>query len=259
MPVASKPHLTLKEKNGRPERSTGLPWLLLGAFGLCLTESAVTHSKDHQNKPQPEINFGFRLDDPINALSTLSLLNQELVLTPSASVTLQNWCQQKYPSPNSKLTAQQVPTAIKPASSSIRNLLRVSPEESVRYRHVLLKCGSVTFSEADNWYVPERLEKEMNWLLENSQTPFGIVVRSLSPTRKNLSSEMNPLPHFKHKTEARKLEPTPEEPLTFVIFKHRALLQTNRGPISLVEEDYYDALLPSATDPKLAPQELSRP
>jgi hypothetical protein len=38
---------------------------------------------------------------------------------------------------------------------------------------VHLKCGERVLSEADNWYVPARLTKEMNQSLENSDIAFG--------------------------------------------------------------------------------------
>ena len=57
----------------------------------------------------------------------------------------------------------------------------------MRYRRVRLMCGDRLFSDADNWYVPERLTPEMNTALEGSDTPFGRVIAPLKATRQTLA------------------------------------------------------------------------
>ena len=205
-----------------------------------------------RNAAAPPQTPGFILDKSISAYNSLSTLNQELVLTQSASLTLQTWCKQKNPTLEISLTAKQVRVPPKPATQTIRKLLKVGPEELIRFRHVLLNCGSQTFSEADNWYVPSRLEREMNWALDNSLTPFGVAVRSLSPTRMNLSSEV--FPHSDDKTSKlttiRRDSPD-EEQQSQIILRHRAVLQTQKGPLCLVEEHYFEEML-------TPPQEVPR-
>ena len=77
-----------------------------------------------------------------------------------------------------------------------RRLLGVPPGEPVRYRHVRLVCGDKLLSEADNWYVPARLTPEMNRLLDETDTPFGRVIRDLNFRRETLSARVlwQPLP-----------------------------------------------------------------
>jgi enamine deaminase RidA (YjgF/YER057c/UK114 family) len=82
----------------------------------------------------------------------------------------------------------------KPPSPDQRRELGIGPTESVRYRRVRLRCGSLVLSEADNWYVPSRLTKEMNELLDTSDTPFGKVVQGLHFQRRTLSSKLLWLP-----------------------------------------------------------------
>lgn len=59
---------------------------------------------------------------------------------------------------------------------------------TVRGRRVALMCGDLVLSEAENWYLPERLSSEMNRSLSETERPFGEVVRSLGFSRRVLRS-----------------------------------------------------------------------
>jgi len=61
---------------------------------------------------------------------------------------------------------------------------------------VHVKCGERVLSEADNWYVPARLTKEMSQVLENSDAAFGRAVQALHFQRRTLAVELawRPLP-----------------------------------------------------------------
>jgi hypothetical protein len=109
-------------------------------------------------------------------------------------LTLERWCDvHKLASP-AKITAVRVLGMDKPPTAEQRVELGVSPTEPIRYRRVKLTCGAVVLSEADNWYVPGRLTPEMNKQLDNSDTPFGLVVRPLHFQRHTLSSRLLWLP-----------------------------------------------------------------
>ena len=59
--------------------------------------------------------------------------------------------------------------------------------ETLQHRRVCLNWGDTTMSEADNWYLPDRLPEAMRDRLENTTVPFGQVVMELGPVRKLLS------------------------------------------------------------------------
>jgi len=61
--------------------------------------------------------------------------------------------------------------------------LAITKGESLRYRQVRLVWGETIVSEAENWYLPDRLPPAMRTRLLNGITPFGEVVRSLRPER----------------------------------------------------------------------------
>lgn len=111
-----------------------------------------------------------------------------------------------------------------PAPPEVRALLKAAPDETVRYRRVRLMCGDHVLSEADNWYLPSRLTPEMNKRLDETDTPFGMVVRPLGFHRKTLeASAVN-------------------SPAT--ILRVEALLLTGSDvPFSLVVENYRSDLL----------------
>ena len=101
-------------------------------------------------------------------------------------------------------------------------------------------------SEADNWYVPSRLDAEMNRVLETTDTPFGRAVAALEPTRQTIavSVRWKPLP------DGWESRPPPADrhgetlAIPAVIFEHRALLlRADRTPFCEVEEHYTNHVL----------------
>jgi len=182
----------------------------------------------------------------LEALALLESLNAELLSHDSATVTLQRWCDQYGLARGQRIIARRVPGAQRLAGGAERLALRVGPAEPVAYRHVQLICGGKVLSEADNWYLPARLTPEMNRLLNETQTPFGVVVRSLGYQRRTLSSELlfRPLP------DAWALRPAPLSSPGGVleipahVLRHDAVLTTPDGaPFSLVSETYTGEVL----------------
>jgi chorismate-pyruvate lyase len=177
----------------------------------------------------------------LEALALLQTLNAELLSHDSATATLEHWCDVHRLASPARIVAQRVPGAERPPSEAQRRELGATMDEPVRYRHVRLMCGTVLLSEADNWYLPERLTPEMNRLLETSDTPFGRVVQSLQFQRHTISAQLLwlPLPsgwemHADTATPAAgELRPPA------AVLQHRALLTLPDGrPISEVVETY---------------------
>ena len=181
----------------------------------------------------------------LEAWAQLQAFNAELLSHDSATQTLQHWCDVHGNAPGQKIVARRIEID-RPAGPAERADLGVGPEEPLKYRRVELACGDRVLSRADNWYRPARLTAEMNQLLDATQTPFGVVVRSLNYRRRTLSSEVlfRPLPPD---WEAL---PAPPEPVGAVlvippeVLRHRAVLSTPDGvAFSLVQETYTDQVL----------------
>jgi chorismate-pyruvate lyase len=167
---------------------------------------------------------------PIDGLALVRTLNAELLASRSATQTLERWCGDQHLAAEPRIVARLVTGADKSPSPEQRQHLQVGPGDPVKFRHVRLQCGTRVLSEADNWYVPGRLTPEMNRTLENSDTPFGTVVRALEPSRQTL--------------EATTFW-AGEQPVPQALFAHRAVLRTRDGvPFSEVYEVYQRQLLP---------------
>ena len=180
----------------------------------------------------------------LEAMARLESLNAELLSHPSATATLQRFCDRHGAVPGLKIVARRIPGADKPASPDIRRDLMVSPDTPLRYRHVALTCGETVLSQADNWYRPERLTPEMNRLLDETETPFGVAAAPLAYRRVTLSAELlaRPLPEgWEDQAPEANAAPLtlPDE-----VLRHRAILVgQDGGPISLVVETYSANLL----------------
>jgi len=100
-------------------------------------------------------------------------------------------------------------------------------------------CGTLVLSEADNWYVPGRLTPEMNQLLDTTDSPFGVVVRSLHFQRHTLSSTLLwlPLPAGWEMDAASRRSVAANQSMPAQLLEHRAVLTLPDGtPFSEVVE-----------------------
>jgi chorismate-pyruvate lyase len=162
--------------------------------------------------------FAARADE-----AAVARLKADLLANPSATVVLTQWCGAL------KLASPPVIRAVrdrgndKPASDEVRALLGASADEPIRYRRVKLMCGTYILSEADNWYRAGALTLAMNKTLDETDTPFGTVVRPLNFTRRTLDAVTN--------SDAE------------TVLRVRAVLMAGTAPFSLVVENYRPAVL----------------
>ena len=179
------------------------------------------------------------------ALALLQTLNADLLSHPSATLTLEHWCEAHHLVEVPTVIALRDRGASKPLPDDLRSALGVGPGTPVRYRRVQLACGGRVLSEADNWYLPGRLTKAMNQALDHTDTPFGKVVAPLHFRRHTLSAQLlwRPLPPG---WELHGLSPAGSGPLVVPhqLLQHRALLEDAHGrPFSALVETYTDQVL----------------
>lgn len=156
----------------------------------------------------------------------LDRLKNDILASSSATQLLTARCAELKLAEPAVIRAQTMPVA-QGAETDVRALLKVDAGEPVRHRHVRLTCGAHVLSEADNWYVPSRLTRDMNRTLGSSDTPFGTVVRPLNFHRNTVAVAAQ-----SGKT---------------VLQVKAVLLTPQELPISLVIENYSNELL---ADPK---------
>jgi hypothetical protein len=167
--------------------------------------------------------------DPPGAQDALLRFEAELESHDSATEVLQAWCDAHGPSLGTRIVARSVRGPEKPPPPLARRSLGLTPARAVRYRRVDLTCGDKVLSQADNWYLPNRLTSDMNRRLEQTQTPFGVVVKPLNFTRRNLETVFL----FRGGTSVPRH-----------VLRHAAVLLSGEGiPFSFVVETYTDQVL----------------
>ncbi len=198
----------------------------------------------------------------LEALALIETLNAEILAGSSATRVLERWCGEHALADPPRIVAHRLDAAAGSGAAAepgaaVRADLKVAAAETVRYRRVELACGERVLSVAENWYVPSRLTAAMNRQLDDTQTPFGIVVQPLEVHRQTLAAQLlwSPLPPGWERTgpgAARAADGRLEFPPA--LFEHRALVVTAASvPIAEVHEIYQRALLefpepPFATD-----------
>ncbi|MEO9216141.1 MAG: hypothetical protein ABI227_10880 [Rhodanobacter sp.] len=180
------------------------------------------------------------------ALALLQTLNADLLSHDSATLTLERWCGAHHMASPARVMAERVRGDDKPLPAEWRAQLAIDANEPVKYRRVLLTCGDHVLSEADNWYLPNRLTAAMNRQLDSSEVPFGKVVQPLHFRRLTLSANMlwSPLPAGwqLHRTQMQPVS----GPLVMphLLLQHRAVLVAGDGrPFSALVETYTDQML----------------
>ncbi|MDQ1185993.1 hypothetical protein [Agrobacterium larrymoorei] len=187
-------------------------------------------------------------DTPVSrlaALATVQDLSIQLLSQDSATLTLEHWCADHKLAEPAKISAIRLKDT-KTAPDEVRRQLNVSGSDPLGYRHVLLKCGDLVLSEADNWYVPDRLTTDMNQTLDTTDTPFGKAVLPLHFQRHTVSSQLiwQPLPE--HWEMGQVITPGHSTALDVpetLITNEAVLTKPDGTPISFVIENYKSALL----------------
>jgi chorismate-pyruvate lyase len=180
------------------------------------------------------------------ALALLQTLNADLLSHDSATLTLERWCGSHGMASPARIVANRVHGADKPLPPELRARLAARADEPVRYRRVQLICGDHVLSEADNWYLPDRLTAAMNRQLDSSEAPFGKVVQSLHFRRQTLSAALlwSPLPAGWELHRAQMRPAAGALAMPHFLLQHRALLLAGDGrPFSALVETYTDQVL----------------
>ncbi|MCE7002845.1 hypothetical protein LWC34_08375 [Kibdelosporangium philippinense] len=191
-----------------------------------------------------------KLDRNLRLYAVAEQARSAILASSSATTTLQTWCRDHQLAPEPRIVATNEAGATAPLSAAQRADLQVGPVEQVRYRRVRLTCGDRLLSEAENWYVPDRLTSDMNVQLDRTTTPFGTVVQSLTPSRTTLRTtfDWQLLPGDWPQEDISELRENATE-TTFdpnrTVFSVEAVLRRaeDRMPISLVRENYKQGLL----------------
>lgn len=193
-------------------------------------------------------------DSFLHRLMLASLINQmenRLLAENSATQTLEHWLtEHKLLGRAETLRAERVASPARPCPPDLLSALDIPGKpagQSLGYRKIRLMGNTQTYSEAENWFVADRLSKPMTDALEQTDTPFGRVVSPLRFTRQLLRRETlwSPLPDLWEMQGQSTHDTAQNAPqgkalaLPPHLFRHVALLRTHAGtPFSLVVETY---------------------
>ena len=187
------------------------------------------------------------LSDRLALTALVQSLRAGLGATDSATLFLEDWCGRYGLAPTAKIVARRVPGEVKLTDQQRQELDITDAAEPVVYRRVQLVCGDQVLSEADNWYLPNRLTPEIDKVLAETDTPFGRAIRPLGPSRRTLSSTVlwQALPEGWERMPAAQLAswaaaaPAPAYDPAASLFENRAIVLRQDGkPISEVRETY---------------------
>jgi hypothetical protein len=176
------------------------------------------------------------------ALSLLQKLNTDLLSQPSATLTLDRWCE-AFGLPGPVRIAANVMREVQKAPTDAQCRLLGASARDICYRRVQLRCDSYILSEADNWYLPDRLTPKMNRELQETDIAFGRAVQEIRFQRRTLSSKF--LWQLSTRRDSQGTAP-PSETLEIPrhILEHQAILTLPDGtPFSLVMETYTGTLI----------------
>jgi chorismate-pyruvate lyase len=223
-------------------RSLGpaLPLACLITVATTIAACLPAHAQEPQAWPDTYVTR-------LQALALVQTLNAEVLASRSATLTLEVWCRDHQLAKDPTIIAELVTGVAKAPTAEQRQRLQVTPQTEVKYRRVQLRCGNLVLSEADNWYVPDRLTAEMNRLLNTTRTPFGKVVHPLEPYRQTFAVKLlwSPLPDgWERGSIATSTGTTGVLAIPDALFEHRAILYTREHkPFSEVDEIYQRQLL----------------
>lgn len=141
----------------------------------------------------------------------------------TASAALAEWCAARFPDRTGPLCATVIEDRELPPADPAP--LPRDPGAPMRYRRVRLDWGGMMVSQAENWYLPDRLPDGIAACLLDSTIPFGVLLAPFAPLRRAIRTRFPDLPDVALEVQA-------------------VMSLPGRGDVALVRELYSRALLP---------------
>ena len=218
-------------------------------FSLSLLTACTNLPVQQASQAQPGAGWDNSYQSRLEVLALMQSLNATILGSNSATASLQQWCGDHHMAAEARISARLIQGAVNPPTHEQLQRLKVSSSSELKYRLVQLSCGGKILSIAENWYVPARLTANMNYQLDNTDTPFGKAIQPLAPFRRTFEVKLlwSPLP------AGWELAPAPTQAaanaqqalaIPAELFSHRAILYSKDNlPIAEVSEHYQGALL----------------
>jgi uncharacterized protein YjiS (DUF1127 family) len=161
-------------------RDIGLtrPEIHAAAYGLLIGRRANGSASRDTAADQPVPT------SPAKVAALVRDLSDHLLHAPTATEALHAWCAARRLSAGPIIAVKQDPDRRRHADDDVLDELRPERHERIAYRCVRLVRGRVVLSEADNWFIPERLPPDVRSALEATDMPFGAAIARLRPSRR---------------------------------------------------------------------------
>jgi uncharacterized protein YjiS (DUF1127 family) len=188
---------------------------------------------------------------PAKVAALVRELSDHLLHASTATEALHAWCAARGLSTGPITAVKQDPDQRRYPDDDMLDELRPERHERIAYRCVRLVRGLVLLSEADNWFIPDRLPPEVHDLLEATDVPFGAAVAALQPSRRTYFVRFAELSTA---SEAGTGGCPAGLSSSMPILEHKAaVLGRNRQPLDVVSERYCAALLGGVEAPSFGP------
>jgi uncharacterized protein YjiS (DUF1127 family) len=184
---------------------------------------------------------------PAKIAALVRELSDHLLHASTATEALHAWCAARGLSAGPIIAVKQDPDQRRYPDDDMLDELRPERHERIAYRCVRLVRGPVVLSEADNWFIPDRLPPEVRDVLEATDMPFGAAVARLQPSRRTYFVRFAELGTGREAgTGGSPAGLSPSMP----ILEHKAVvLDRNGQPLAVVSERYCAALLSGVEAP----------
>ena len=175
-------------------------------------------------------------------------LSDRLLASATATEALEEWCQEcGFSSGPITIERRKSGAAFFPDDEALDEL-KPERHERMAVRRVRLVRGSLGLSEADNWFILDRIPRETRRLLLVSDLPFGTAIRDLRPSRRTYFVRFASAPPeagVSPDEYLANLEPSAP------VLEHMAIvLDGEKRPLAAVSERYLASLL---MQPEYAP------
>ncbi len=185
---------------------------------------------------------------PADLAASVRELSDHLLQAASATRALHTWCAARSLSAGPITVVKQALAQPPYPDDDLLDELRPERHERIAYRRVRLVRGPLVLSEADNWFVPDRLPPQVREVLETTDVPFGTAIAQLQPSRRTYFvrfAELSAVTETGAGDRLFGLSPA------MTILEHKAVvLDRNRRPLSVVAERYRAALLGGIEPPR---------
>jgi chorismate-pyruvate lyase len=188
-----------------------------------------------------------RVNDVAACWSSMWTLSERILETKSSTLELERWSREQGIGNSSIVAVRDRYAPPQRLDCDSLDLGATPPQDEVVYRSVQLVMEGTVLVDAENWFFPNRLTKDMRHELATTDRSFGHVIAALQPVRRTFFVKRctpHELKSLHRLVCVPHLHDDGRPPRLDHVFEHRALVQLRDGtPLAVVHEYYRAALV----------------